>query len=136
MGIYNPIKYKEWYYKNKEKKRNYARKYYELHREEKIRYAKEFRIKNPTAWRISHRKRIYGVTNEDVNKMVLEQENKCAICSVYFHPKEKNRKMSIDHCHIKNKVRGLLCNKCNISLGHLEKEGFLINALKYLKKYE
>lgn len=136
MSRYNSEKYKEWYYKNQEKKRSYAKEYYALHREEKVKYAKEFRIKNPTFWRTSHRKMIYGITNEDVDKMILNQENKCAICFIEFHPTEKNRKMSIDHCHTKNKVRGLLCSKCNISLGHLEKEGFLENALKYLKKYE
>ena len=30
------------------------------------------------------------------------------------------------------KVRGLLCSKCNVSLGHIEKNGFLEKALKYL----
>lgn len=134
MAGYNSEKYKAWYSQNREKKLQYAKKYYSLHTEEMIKYAKDFRVKNPTFWKTSHRKRNYGITNEDVDKMIILQENKCAICSVEFHPTEKNRKMSIDHCHSKNKVRGLLCNKCNISLGHLEKEGFLEKALNYLKQ--
>lgn len=136
MAGYSSEKYKKWYYKNREKKLKYAREYYSLHAETRIKYAKEFRIKNPTSWKKSHRMRTYGITNEDVDAMIISQNNKCGICSLEFHPVEKNKKMSIDHCHVRNKVRGLLCNKCNISLGHLEKEGFLENALKYLKKYE
>ncbi len=44
-----------------------------------------------------------------------EQGGACAICR-----RRPARRLCIDHCHATRKVRGLLCDNCNIALGLLD----------------
>jgi hypothetical protein len=63
--------------------------------------------------------------------MWFDQEGKCAICK----EPETTRVLSIDHCHKTNKVRGLLCQRCNLGLGNfLDSRGNLQSAIDYLHK--
>lgn len=62
--------------------------------------------------RISHRKRNFGISENDYAQMLVDQNNSCAICK-----KEIGWEAAVDHCHATNKVRGLLCRKCNLGLG-------------------
>lgn len=74
----------------------------------------------------------YGITLEDYNKLLEKQNYKCAICN--RHQNEFTRKFAVDHCHITDKVRGLLCGNCNIGIGNLQDDINIIeNALKYLR---
>jgi hypothetical protein len=54
----------------------------------------------------------YGITLDDYEAMQLLQQNRCAICGY-----EHSRGLVIDHCHETGKVRGLLCQPCNMLLG-------------------
>ena len=59
----------------------------------------------------------YGITQEDYDRMLVEQHGGCTICgSPSPGPGLKN--FSVDHDHETGKVRGLLCNPCNRGLGH------------------
>ena len=76
------------------------------------------------AWR-------YGMTVDEMNAL-LESSTHCGVCKGEF---TDNRKV-IDHCHSTGKVRGVLCDPCNTTLGHLEKtEDSLMNYIKYLSKH-
>lgn len=46
------------------------------------------------------------------------------------------KKPQVDHDHNTNKIRGLLCSRCNMGLGFFDDsiEG-LTKAINYLKKY-
>ncbi|AOR76515.1 endonuclease domain-containing protein [Novosphingobium resinovorum] len=59
--------------------------------------------------------------------MTERQGNKCKICRVEL------TKFHIDHCHKTNKVRGLLCHRCNIRLAALDDAEWHASALQYLK---
>lgn len=75
---------------------------------------------------------LYGLEKEDFEKMVLLQDNKCAICSLSV---EVN--LCIDHCHVTGKVRGLLCKNCNLAIGNFKDDVELLQkAIKYLEKYK
>jgi len=68
---------------------------------------------------------------------ILQQDNKCAICNIDIefigNSKDYNSAV-IDHCHNTGKVRGILCNHCNIALGLLkDNTETLLNAIVYLK---
>lgn len=71
----------------------------------------------------------YGLTPETYYQTLLDQNNKCCICEREFTEKIKP---VIDHCHLNNHFRGILCVGCNLGLGHIEKTGFLEKALIYL----
>lgn len=64
-------------------------------------------------------KSMYGITLDDYNRMSEEQLHTCAICK---EPETairngKPQKLAVDHCHKTGKVRGLLCWRCNTTLG-------------------
>lgn len=70
----------------------------------------------------------YNITENDYNNMLTGQNGLCKICS-----RESSKKLHIDHCHRTGKVRGLLCSKCNIGLGHFKDDPELLNkAVDYL----
>lgn len=59
----------------------------------------------------------YGLTIEDVERMLLEQNHSCKICGLFEGDAPKCR-LYVDHNHTTGRVRGLLCQNCNNSLGH------------------
>jgi len=73
----------------------------------------------------------YGITVDDYDRMLTEQNGGCAICK---RP-PTNKRLAIDHCHTSGKVRGLLCGPCNVSLGAFNDDPrVLLEAAKYLIK--
>ena len=66
--------------------------------------------------------------------MLEAQNGRCKICGTdtpmgtgAFH---------VDHCHMTNKVRGLLCHKCNVGLGHFNDNiSLLSTAILYLNEH-
>ena len=62
--------------------------------------------------------------------MYENQNGLCGICEKYFE------KLHVDHCHTTNKIRGLLCNHCNLALGKFKDDiKRLSNAINYLSLY-
>lgn len=56
----------------------------------------------------------YGLTPEDFDRLLAEQNGKCAICGEGC---STGQNLSVDHCHTAGHVRGLLCRNCNRGLG-------------------
>lgn len=84
-------------------------------------------------WR-SHLRQHYGITPEEYDAMVALQEGVCAIC--LKPPSEKERKLSVDHCHNSQRVRKLLCRFCNVLVGHLEGKPDLVRrAYEYIAQH-
>lgn len=76
----------------------------------------------------------YGITLKEVKKMQTRQKNKCALCSVKFG-KTRTTSPRVDHCHTTGKVRGLLCNSCNLREGWVAKIG-IEKLLEYYRRGE
>jgi len=55
----------------------------------------------------------YGISEDQFQEILKLQGGVCAICERH----QRYRRLSIDHSHKTGKVRGLLCNFCNRSLG-------------------
>lgn len=77
---------------------------------------------HPNRKRIGRLKLKYGITLEDFTRIHNEQGGACAIC------KRINIKLCVDHDHVTEKVRSLLCNQCNTALGLLRDSSQLATA--------
>jgi len=77
---------------------------------------------------------VYGITAQDYQDMLHNQDYSCNICCT--HVSELKRALSVDHDHATGKVRGLLCSKCNVGLGHFNDSlELLSSAYNYLEKH-
>lgn len=109
--------------------------YYERNKEKiQARHA-EYRKSFPSAIKGSSIYSKYGMSQDDYDNLKAIQNNKCALCG--DEPEDKIRKsLVVDHCHKNKKVRGLLCNKCNVALGLFrDRIDVLKNAIEYLQKH-
>ena len=82
-------------------------------------------------------KRKYKMTESQYLMLYNLQNKVCAICNLPERTKQKGqlRALAVDHNHETNKVRGLLCQRCNIALGHIEKNIKLLPKIfEYLAK--
>lgn len=76
----------------------------------------------------------HGITAEDVERLLESQDGRCAICGT-DKPGGKGS-FHLDHDHATNKVRGLLCAKCNLGLGYFDDNRLnVLRAALYLEKF-
>jgi len=72
--------------------------------------------------------RTYGLTPEQWEAMRADQHNACAACHTPFDTTPHT-----DHCHTTQKVRGLLCRECNLTLGLVhDNPARLLSLVDYL----
>jgi hypothetical protein len=70
--------------------------------------------------RKAHLRINYGLTYDDFLAMIEKQDGICPICKQAPSEHKWGRKWNVDHDHATGKVRGLLCRKCNLALGHFD----------------
>jgi hypothetical protein len=100
--------------------------------------------KKLVASRKQNLKHRYGITEEEYNQMLIQQKHSCKICG---HKPDKHqtqpdkyqtqpdKPLYVDHCHQTKVIRGLLCHKCNVALGHMNDDPQrLEKAISYLKE--
>lgn len=79
-------------------------------------------------------KKRFGITLDDYNCMMDEQDGKCAICGAIYGDNFGNP-LTVDHCHKWGHIRGLLCRNCNYGLGNFDDNvEYLHNAIRYLNE--
>lgn len=131
-----------WYNKNRERSVARAKQYRIDHPE----WAKEMNAKHWPTWRkrypekakvlaqkqaFSRKLRKYGLTPETFQVMIQDQDGKCAICGVV--PPDG---LVIDHNHVTNKVRELLCTQHNVAVGMIqENPDTARKIISYLEKH-
>lgn len=82
-----------------------------------------------------HWLRRYGLTIQAYEALVASQGGACASCGKVPPPTHRGCGLRIDHCHTTNRVRGLLCNECNVAAGMLYDNAERADALaRYLRK--
>ena len=111
---------KLYYQQNKNRIKNYGKLYREKNKE-KIKKRKK-------KWRQSPKGRLccckysrknkfveYNITFNEYENRLKQQNYCCAICKK--HKSSFKISLAVDHCHKTGKIRGLLCNHCNLMLG-------------------
>lgn len=89
-------------------------------------YIRKFRLKSQ-----------YGLSLEQYDAMLSCQEQSCAICKTKTPGGRSSKYFAVDHDHKTQKVRELLCARCNTVLGHVEDNQQLLKSMtEYLKKHE
>ena len=74
----------------------------------------------------------FGITVEQYDAMLEEQNGVCAICN---KPQcsARNNHFAVDHDHDTGVIRGLLCDRCNRGIGLFGDDVTLLNnAIEYL----
>jgi len=94
----------------------------------KARYTPEQRRQ---AWRKARLKYMYGLTLDEYNERLIEQDHACAICRT--HVSQLTKPLFVDHDHNTDDIRGLLCFGCNTTLGYIEKVG--VGMLDAMREY-
>jgi hypothetical protein len=136
---------REWNRKHRDalkpKKAGYNRKWRARHLQQQLPKERErsrkFRVANPEL----HRERIwesklhsYGLTLDQYHALFEQQGERCAVCRIVILP--MGRGTHIDHDHTTDKVRGLLCNECNLGLGKFkDRPDVLRAAATYLERH-
>jgi len=94
----------------------------------KIKYANDVQYKERILK--NNRKRLYKLSDNELDNLL--NKNICDICgNTFISSKDKH----IDHNHNNNKIRGILCQKCNLFLGNYELNLHLIDKINsYLKR--
>lgn len=129
---------REWRKRNPEKCKISSQKYRAKNRDKINKQTKKYWDAHPEEFRqkqLRRKLKIYGITPQIYNDIFEKQNGVCAICGNIQD--RKNRKMlAVDHCHNTGKVRGLLCDKCNIGLGHFDNVKDLELAINYLQTFD
>jgi hypothetical protein len=85
-----------------------------------------------------HLKRHYGMSLDHYEQLLAEQGGFCAVCR--SPPNIVNgieRPLSVDHSYKSGANRGLLCDRCNLILGHAGDSQELLRRLQvYLAKHD
>jgi hypothetical protein len=103
------------------------------YRKKKLEASRGWAARNPGRMKHLQRraslKHRYGLTPEEFDALLTKQNNECAIC---YSP-EPGASWHIDHCHDTGRVRGVLCQRCNMALGLFTDDPTMLEqAVKYL----
>jgi hypothetical protein len=110
-----------WYLENKERLNKKSLDDYYANREQRIKERVIFA-----------RKKKFGMTPEMIEEMLINQNHQCKLCGT-DKPGGRGH-WHIDHNHETNKVRGLLCQKCNMGIGIFNDDSQLLyKASQYVK---
>jgi hypothetical protein len=80
--------------------------------------------------RAEHLAARYGMSLAEYDALVERCGGSCEICG-----RASEGRLFVDHCHSSEKIRGLLCRKCNLAIGYVEDNvTTLQNAIAYLTR--
>ncbi len=89
-------------------------------------------------WRL---RKVFGLTLGEYMQKLQEQNHACAICETPLQPvsaqAERHKTACVDHDHRTGKIRGLLCNPCNLAVGYMGDSLARVAALgAYLRRHQ
>ena len=137
-------RHKAWREKNPEHVREYSVAWRKKNRAKIAKQNRKWRANQPIEKKAeaNHRrslKKKFGMTPEDYLDILKKQNGVCACCGFPEKQKDrygKTRRLSIDHNHLTDNVRALLCSACNVALGFVyEDTSRLAKLIEYVRKH-
>lgn len=132
---------RKWGLEHKDRKRAIQKASYEKHRAARRAKALAWYYANTSRalarLRGKHLQQAYGLTEADY----LALGNACGICGATSDtrthaPSGRPFRLSVDHDHATNLVRGVLCSGCNAGIGHFKDDVRLLQqAIAYLERH-
>lgn len=93
----------------------------------------EERERRRTQQRKHHLMSTYGISLEQYQDLLKQQDNSCGVCGK--HKSEEKKNFHVDHNHETGEIRGLLCNYCNRRvIGRHKDPEIFRKAASYLDK--
>ena len=112
----------------------YGKQWHEKNREKINARARERYKHDPVPRRNERLKRVYGLSPETWDYKFQIQGRVCKICGTDTPGGHKNS-WHIDHNHSTGKIRGILCYRCNVTLGLVQDNPDLLASMAgYLKE--
>lgn len=125
---------RKWYHRNIERVHAVQKKWRDNNKEKIKAYSDKYRAKSKAKVTSYHLIKKYGLTSADKMALLASQGNVCAVCGS-SDPGNKYG-WQLDHCHKTNKVRGVLCNGCNIALGACKENVVTLTKLiEYVERH-
>lgn len=102
-------------------------------REERLEYFRQtYRRDKGRKWRNYFYIRKYNLMIEQYEKLIKQQNGKCAIC---LKKCSSGKRLAVDHNHKTGMVRGLLCTNCNAMIAHAKEDIQILQlGIQYLRK--
>jgi len=85
---------------------------------------------NPEQTRCAKLRRNYGITLAEYDEMLEAQGGRCKIEACRTDVPGGHGRFHVDHNHETGKIRGLLCHRCNIGLGHFRDSPHLLQSAR------
>jgi Recombination endonuclease VII len=127
MAYKNPEDAQTWRNNHKQKQKASAADHYKINKEAYALRARTQRLKK------------HGLTIDSFNEVLQKQQGLCAICGKPETNKDKYGKiknLNMDHNHVTNKFRALLCFSCNTTLGQINEDVTILEKLIiYIQKH-
>lgn len=107
-------------------------------RKNRVGQRKRYVAKHPDRVRDNFLQSRFGLSLEEYKAKHAAQDGKCSICE---KPETATRGgkikyLSVDHCHSSEKVRDLLCGRCNSMIGYANDETYALQrGIEYLVKH-
>lgn len=91
---------------------------------------RNFRIRHPKWMSLQRGLRKFGLTLDQYHAKQESQDFACYICG------DDSGVLCLDHNHVTNTIRKLLCNPCNKALGYFKDDPQLVRAAAaYLERW-
>jgi len=124
-----------WRAANPEKVREYAAKSRAKNKDKiRARKAAEYAENKDaivTVLRDAQYRRKYGISLEERDSLAISHGHCCAICGT--PERDLGKRLAVDHDHESGAIRGLLCQNCNLGVGHFRDDPVLLMlAARYL----
>lgn len=103
----------------------YHRKYRKCNPSKNKEATRKWRAQNNDKIRNKYLKYQYGITLEQYQQLLEEQKHCCKLCG-----KTPMIIPVVDHNHITGQIRGIVCQGCNIAIGHYECFSHMFDTIK------